>query len=74
MPKEEAENISFIDFGLTGPGLKPTIYRNRGEHANNYTTDAVIKVIFWLYINFFTNVQDWIFHLWHILANNNVKY
>ena len=38
MPKEEAENISFIDFGLTGPGLKPTIYRTRGEHTNNYTT------------------------------------
>ena len=28
-------------FGLTRPGLEPTIYRTPGEHANHYTTDAV---------------------------------
>jgi hypothetical protein len=28
-------------FGFTRPGLKPTIYRTRGEHSNHYTTDAV---------------------------------
>ena len=28
-------------FGLIQPGLEPTIYRTRGEHANHYTTDAV---------------------------------
>jgi hypothetical protein len=28
-------------FGLTRPGLKPTIYRTRGKHANHYATNAV---------------------------------
>ena len=37
----EATHINFIVFGLTRPGLEPTIYRTRGEHANHYTTDAV---------------------------------
>jgi hypothetical protein len=37
----EATNTSFIVFGLTRPGLEPTIYRTRGEHANHYATDAV---------------------------------
>jgi hypothetical protein len=31
----EATNANFIVFGLT------TIYRTRGEHANQYTIDAV---------------------------------
>jgi hypothetical protein len=30
-----------IVFGLTRPGLEPTIYRSRGEQANHYVTDAV---------------------------------
>jgi hypothetical protein len=38
----EATNTYFIVFGLTRPGLKPTIYRTRGEHANYYATDAVV--------------------------------
>ena len=37
----EATNINFIVFGLTRPGLKPTIYRTRVEHTNYYTTAAV---------------------------------
>jgi hypothetical protein len=37
----EATNTNFIVFGLTRPGLDPTIYHTRGEHANHYTTDAV---------------------------------
>jgi hypothetical protein len=40
--REEAANTSFIVFGLTRSGLEPTIYCTRGEHANNYTTDAVL--------------------------------
>jgi hypothetical protein len=28
---------------LTRPGLEPTIYCTRGEHANHYATDAVLK-------------------------------
>jgi hypothetical protein len=38
----EATNINFIVFDLTKPGLKPTIYRIRGEHASHHTTDAVL--------------------------------
>ena len=33
-----ATNANFIVFGLTYPGLEPTIYR---EHADQYDTDAV---------------------------------
>ena len=38
----EATNTNCIVFGLTRTGLEPTIYRTRGEHANHYTTNAVI--------------------------------
>ena len=38
----EAINANFIIFGLTRSGLEPTIYRTRCEHANHYTTDAVV--------------------------------
>jgi hypothetical protein len=37
----EATNTNFIVFGLTRPGHEPTIYSTRGEHANQYATDAV---------------------------------
>ena len=37
----EATNTNFIIFGLTRPGIEPTIYRIRDEHANHYTTSAV---------------------------------
>jgi hypothetical protein len=37
----EATNTNLIVFGLTRSGLKPTIYRTRGEHANHYSTDVV---------------------------------
>jgi hypothetical protein len=29
-------------FGLTRPGIEPTMYRTRVEHANHYTTDAAM--------------------------------
>ena len=38
----EATNTNFIVFGLIRPGREPTIYRTRGEHADNYGTDAVL--------------------------------
>ena len=37
----EATNTNVMVFGLIRPGLKPTIYQTRGEHANYYATDAV---------------------------------
>jgi hypothetical protein len=37
----EATNTNFIVFGLTQPGLEPTIYHTRGEHARHYATDVV---------------------------------
>ena len=40
----EVTNTNFIVFGLTRPGLEPTIYRTRGdEHASHYATDAVVR-------------------------------
>ena len=44
----EATNIIFVVFGLTRPGLEPTIYRTRGEHVNHYATDVVIFLIMYL--------------------------
>ena len=36
----EATNTNFYSLWL---GFEPTIYRTRGEHANHYTTDAVLN-------------------------------
>ena len=49
----EATNTNFIVFGLTRPGVEPTIYHTRGEHANHYTTDAVYYFYKWLVWNMF---------------------
>ena len=38
----EATNSNSIVFGLTRLGLEPTIYRTQDQHANHYTTDAVL--------------------------------
>ena len=43
MPSGEATHTNFIVFGLTRPGLEPTIYRTQCEHANQYNTDAVFR-------------------------------
>jgi hypothetical protein len=40
-----ATNTTFIVFGLTKLSLEPTIYSTRGEHANHYTTDTLLKTI-----------------------------
>jgi hypothetical protein len=37
----EATNTNCVVFGLTRSKLEPTIYRTRGENANQYATDAV---------------------------------
>jgi hypothetical protein len=36
----EATNTNFIVIGLTQIELEPTIYRTRGEHTKQYTTDC----------------------------------
>ena len=41
MLRGEATNTNFIIFDLTRSGLERMIYRTRGEHANQYTTEAV---------------------------------
>ena len=38
MLRGEAANTNFIVFGVTRPGLEPTIYCTLSEHANHYTT------------------------------------
>jgi hypothetical protein len=40
----EATNTNIVVFGLIRPVFEPTIYRTRGEHANHYTTDAVMVI------------------------------
>jgi hypothetical protein len=34
-------DTNIIVFGLTRPGLVPTIYHTRGEHGSHYNIDAV---------------------------------
>ena len=41
--------IKFYGRWLTRSGLKATISRSRGEHANHYTTDAAFKIANWPY-------------------------
>jgi hypothetical protein len=37
---------NFIVFGLTQPGVEPTMYRTRGEHANHYYNKNVpVKLV-----------------------------
>ena len=38
----EKQQIPMLVFGLTRPGIEPTMYRTRVEHANHYTTDAAM--------------------------------
>jgi hypothetical protein len=47
---------------FTWPGLEPMIYRTRGEHANNCTTDAV---------NYKSGLQE---HLKSLNINGNRNY
>jgi hypothetical protein len=42
---EKLQIYNFIVFVLTWPGLEPTIYPIWGEHANHYTTDAVLIIV-----------------------------
>jgi hypothetical protein len=36
---ERQTNTNIIDFSVTRPELKSTIYNTQGEHANHYITD-----------------------------------
>ena len=42
---EKQEIPIFIVFGLTRPGLEPTIYSTQGKHANHNVTDVVAVVL-----------------------------
>jgi hypothetical protein len=37
----EATNTNFVAFGLTRPGLEPSLHCTLREHAHHYATDAV---------------------------------
>jgi len=39
----EAIHTNSIAFALTQSGMESTIYRTRGERANDYTTDTVLR-------------------------------
>ena len=39
------------EHGLTRSGLEPTIYRTRGEHANDYSTDESLVSISDLFLS-----------------------
>jgi len=41
MIRVEAAISKCIVFGITGSWLEPSIYSTRGEHVNDYTSDAV---------------------------------
>jgi hypothetical protein len=43
----EATNTNIIVFSLFRSVLEPTIYRTPNEHANHYTTNAVLQPIKW---------------------------
>jgi hypothetical protein len=60
--RKEATNTNFKVFGLIRPGLEPTIYRTRGQHANHYAIDAVILELnvmcfFLLFIFYFVKIM-----------------
>ena len=63
----EATNINFI---LTRPGLEPTIYRTREEHANHYTAIAVIYIYIFFFLMFTLKIITIVSILYYIeLAN-----
>jgi hypothetical protein len=45
MPSRETTHTNFTVFGLTPSRLEPTFYCTRDEHANHYTTAAVIDEV-----------------------------
>jgi hypothetical protein len=46
---EKQQIPNFIVFGLTQSEFEPTIYCNRGKHANHYTTDAVLIWLIYIF-------------------------
>ena len=46
---EEATNTNVIVYGLTRPGVQPTIYRTQCKHANHYApvTITIYSLIIW---------------------------
>jgi hypothetical protein len=54
----ETTNTNFIVFGLTQPGLEPTIYCTQGEHANQYATNAINVIGDYMLLGQ-NNVSEW---------------
>ena len=46
MHNREVANTSSIVFGLTTPGLKPTIYCSQGVCVNHYTTNEFCRTFY----------------------------
>jgi hypothetical protein len=42
MHSREAANDNFTVFGLTRPGIEPTIYHTQGKYSKHYITDALV--------------------------------
>ena len=65
----EAANTNFKVFGLTRPGLEPTIYLTWSEH--HYATDAVIPELVWVkYTSLFC-----IFGIvWNVIYEKNLNW
>jgi hypothetical protein len=67
-------NTNFKDFGLTRPGIEPTTYRTRGEHASHYATDAVMKLcVVQIYIRKGFKISKVLLEAVHRRTNNTKK-
>ena len=63
------QQIPILVFGLMRPGLEPTIYHTRCEHANHYTTDTVVFVCIFIYFRFFIFFVFFVFCVFILLLN-----
>ena len=70
MLSREATNTNFIVFGLTRPGLESTIYSTRGEHAHNYTTNAILQI--WILTGLIQEYNIFYLLLLQILSTQSV--
>ena len=67
----DAKNTILAVFVLTEPGLIPTIYCNRGEHANHYTNKAIQCIIKKKKITSIQSVHKDIYTILNIVSIHN---